>query len=235
MITSNNTNIDKSESAKFDALANDWWDRDGPLSTLHDINPLRLEYIKQYVNLAGKSVLDLGCGGGILTEAIAREMAQVTGIDASREAIKIARQHSQGNNLQITYKEITAEEFAKTNPQSFDVITCMEMMEHVPDPVSVIKACVRMLRPGGHLFLSTINRNLKAYIAGIVAAEYLFKVIPVGTHDYSRFIRPSELARWCEEAGLKVKNISGMSYLPFLRVAWMKHTPDINYLLYATK
>lgn len=228
-------NIDESETAKFSALADEWWDSNGPLSTLHDINPVRLNYIKQAVDLAGKHVLDVGCGGGILSESLCKESAVVTGIDASQEAINIARLHSDTANLKINYVESSAERHAQQNPEAYDVITCMELLEHVPDPESLLAACADMLKPGGHLFASTINRNLKSYLGTVLAAEYLLKLIPRGTHDYARFIKPAELAEWCRKSGLTVLDISGMAYLPFVHSAWLKRNPDMNYLLHATR
>ena len=227
-------NIDATERSRFDALATDWWNPAGQLRTLHNINPLRMEYITRNVSLVGKSVLDIGCGGGLLCEAMAANGADVTGIDISNESIAAARAHCQtGGKYNIHYELVSPEQFAQTNVLHYDVITCMEMLEHVPEPESIIKACATMLKPGGHIFFSTINRTTSAYIMAILGAEYVFKLIPRGTHDYARFIRPSELATWCQTYGLAVQDISGMSYIPFSGKALLKKLPDVNYLVYA--
>ena len=226
-------NIDTGEQSKFDALASDWWKPDGNLRTLHDINPLRMEYINRRTSLAGKAVLDVGCGGGLLCEALAAKGADVTGIDISSISISIARSHSQVGNYKINYEHISPETLARSSHQKFDVITCMEMLEHVPDPESIISACATMVKPGGDLFFSTINRTPSAYLMAILAAEYLLKLLPRGTHEYARFIHPSELAAWCQIHGLTVEDITGMSYIPLLRKAIFKKTPDVNYLMHA--
>lgn len=227
-------NIDKAEKNKFEALANNWWDPDGPLKTLHDINVLRLDYIDSHTTkLTGKTIVDVGCGAGILTEAMARKNAIVTGMDISPAAIAVAKQHSRNQALNIDYHLLSPEEFAGEFPHQFDVVTCMEMLEHVPDPVSVVSACATMLKPGGHVFFSTINRTARAYLFAVLGAEYILKVLPAGTHDYSRFIRPSELAAWCQQYGLAVQDISGMSYSPLSRKAALRQSPNVNYLLHA--
>jgi 2-polyprenyl-6-hydroxyphenyl methylase/3-demethylubiquinone-9 3-methyltransferase len=226
-------NIDKAEKNKFEALANDWWDPDGPLKTLHDINELRLDYIGRYANLSGKTVVDVGCGAGILTEAMARKNAIVTGMDISPSAIAVAKQHSRNQTLNIDYHLLSPEEFAENFAHQFEVVTCMEMLEHVPDPASVVSACATMLKPGGHVFFSTINRTAKAYMFAVLGAEYILKALPAGTHDYSRFIRPSELSAWCQQYGLAIHDISGMSYSPLSRKAALRQSPDVNYLLHA--
>lgn len=233
MIDTHN-NIDSSELNKFDALASEWWDADGPLRTLHDINETRLAYIRNHVRISDKALLDVGCGAGILTEALARNNAIACGIDISVSAIEAAKQHAQNQNLEINYHVSSPEEFALTHPHQFDVVTCMELLEHVPDPAAVIGACASMLKPGGHVFFSTINRTAKAYLFAVLGAEYLLKLIPTGTHDYARFIRPSELAAWCQQYGFTVDDISGMSYSPLSRKAKLSQSPDVNYLLHAS-
>ena len=227
-------NIDEIEINKFDDLANEWWDPDGPLRTLHDINALRLGYIDQKVNLSGKTVVDVGCGAGILTESMAAKNALVTGIDISQSAIAAANDHSCNQVCKIDYCVSSPEEFAELHPQQFDVVTCMEMLEHVPDPASVVNACAKMLKPGGHAIFSTINRTAKAYLFAVLGAEYILKLLPAGTHDYARFIRPSELAVWCQQYGFTIDDISGMSYSPLNRKTSLSQTPDVNYLLYAS-
>ncbi len=226
-------NIDKSEQAKFNALASEWWDPDGQLQTLHDINPIRCDYIQNYVDLDNKKILDVGCGGGLLTEAMALQGALVTGIDVSDSALEVADMHAKQANLNIEYLCTTVEDYSVTHTQTYDLITCMELLEHVPDPGSVITACMRLIKPGGWLFLSTVNRSLKAYLQTKIAAEYVLKLLPAGTHDYAKYIRPSELATWCRNAGFDVTDISGMSYLPYIRRCRITDKPDVNYLLCA--
>jgi 2-polyprenyl-6-hydroxyphenyl methylase/3-demethylubiquinone-9 3-methyltransferase len=226
-------NVDTAEKNKFGDLANDWWDLDGPLKTLHDINVLRLDYIGKHIQLSGKTVVDVGCGAGILTEAMARKNALVTGMDISPSAIAVAKQHASNQALSIEYHLSSPEEFAEKFTHQFDVVTCMEMLEHVPDPVSVVRACAIMLKPGGHVFFSTINRTARAYSFAVLGAEYILKLLPTGTHDYSRFIRPSELAAWCRQYGLAVQDISGMSYSPLTRKASLRQSPAVNYLMHA--
>lgn len=228
-------NVDNAEKHKFDALAPNWWDPHGPLRTLHHINPLRLEYITRYIDLNGKSLLDIGCGGGLLCEALARQGAQVTGIDISPAPLATARQHCQQSGLVIDYELSGPEQFAQTHPYRFDAVTCMEMLEHVPDPGAVINACATLIKPGGHLFFSTINRTASAWLQAVLGAEYVLNILPRGTHDYSRFIRPSELAEWCRQSGLTVMDISGMTYLPLLDKAILRKNPAVNYLLYARR
>ncbi len=226
-------NIDFAEKSKFNALASEWWDAEGELQTLHDINPTRLAYIEDYIDLTDKNILDVGCGGGLLSEAMASKGSLVTGIDISEQLIEVADEHSKQANLDISYVCTTVEDFSTGHENSFDTVTCMELLEHVPDPQSVINACMHLLKPGGLLFLSTINRNLKAYLQTKIAAEYLLKLLPAGTHEYAKYIRPSELASWCRISGFTVVDISGISYLPFIRQCHLIDSPDVNYILCA--
>lgn len=226
-------NIDLLEKSKFNALASEWWNKDGELQTLHDLNPIRLAYVEEHIDLDNKNILDVGCGGGLLTEVFAQRSDRVTGIDISEDLIEVANTHAKQTGLDITYVCTTAENFSTDNKNAFDVIACMELLEHVPEPESIINACMHLIKPGGLLFLSTINRNLKSYLQTKIAAEYLLKLLPVGTHEYSKYIRPSELATWCRETGFTVVDISGISYLPFLRSCYIKPTPDVNYILCA--
>lgn len=220
--------VDNEEVKKFEQLALTWWDASGPLKTLHDINPARLSFIEQYVTLDGKRVLDVGCGGGILSEAMTKRKADVIGLDVAQESIGTAAAHARQENLQIDYVCTPLEEFQAS---AFEVITCMEMLEHVPEPSVIIEECVRLLKPGGYLFLSTINRTVKAYASAIIAAEYLLGIIPRQTHEYKKFIKPSELAHMVREQGLQVKGLSGMSYNPFTRQADLCASVSVNYLL----
>ena len=226
-------NINRDEVEKFDQLAHDWWDSNGPLRTLHDINPVRLNYIAENVPLDGKRVLDVGCGGGVLTEALARRGANAAGLDASDAVIEVARQHAQDSNLAIEYIAGRLEDFAAENPDCYDVITCMELLEHVPDPGVLLQVCARLLRPGGDLVLATINRNVKSYLSAIVGAERLFGLLPEGTHDYGAFIRPSELDHWLRGAKFSVLDIRGMLYVPGLRYCALTNDPGVNYLVHA--
>lgn len=229
----NPRNVDAAEVDKFQTLAQKWWDRDSEFKPLHDINPLRVGYITDRVNLHGKRVLDVGCGGGILTEALAAEGAQVLGIDAAEAPLAVARLHRHESNLWADYELTTIEEFEASGPEPFDVITCLEMLEHVPDPGSVIAACRRLLKPEGHLFMSTINRNPKAYLFAVVGAEYILNLLPRGTHDYDKLIRPAELAGWCRAAGLRIDDLTGMIYNPLSRTYRLGPNVDVNYLAYA--
>jgi len=224
-------NADPAEVQKFSDLAHRWWDPASEFKPLHEINPLRLDWIDAAAGLAGKNVLDVGCGGGILSEGMASRGAEVTGIDLSEKALGVARLHLFESGLKVDYQLTSAEEFAAAHPARFDVVTCMEMLEHVPDPASTIAACARLVKPGGHVFLSTLNRNPKSYLFAIIGAEYLLKLLPRGTHDYAKFLRPSELARFCREAGLDTAEITGLSYNPLTQVYSLGRDTDVNYMV----
>jgi 2-polyprenyl-6-hydroxyphenyl methylase/3-demethylubiquinone-9 3-methyltransferase len=224
-------NADPAELEKFSNLAHRWWDPQGEFRPLHDINPLRLEWIAQHAPLEGARVLDVGCGGGILAEAMARRGAKVTGIDLSEKALRVAQLHLQESRLDIRYEKAAAEEFHG----EFDLVTCMELLEHVPEPSSMVAACARLARPGGQVFFSTINRNPKSYLYAVVGAEYVLGLLPRGTHDYLRFIKPSELARWARDAGLRIDELIGMTYNPLTRQYRLADDCDVNYLLRATR
>lgn len=229
-------NVDLEEIAKFEELASRWWDPDSEFRPLHQINPLRLNYIDERVGLAGKCVLDVGCGGGILSESMAYRGADVTGIDMGEAPLSVARLHSIENGVQVTYRRITAEDLAEEMPGRFDVVTCLEMLEHVPDPASVIRACARLLKPGGQIFFATINRNPKSFLFAIIGAEYILKLLPKGTHEHSKFIKPSELSRDMRTAGLDIRDITGMTYNPLTRVYRLNPKDvDVNYLIYGSK
>jgi 2-polyprenyl-6-hydroxyphenyl methylase/3-demethylubiquinone-9 3-methyltransferase len=224
-------NADPAELEKFSQLAHRWWDPAGEFRPLHEINPLRLEWIDRHAALAGKAVLDVGCGGGILTEAMARRGARVTGIDLADKALRVAELHLHESLLKIDYQKAGAEDFAASHPAGFDVVTCMELLEHVPQPGSLVAACARLARPGGHVFFSTINRNPKAYLFAVLGAEYVLRLLPKGTHDYARFVKPSELARWCRESGLRADELIGMTYNPVTQAYKLGSNCDVNYLL----
>jgi 2-polyprenyl-6-hydroxyphenyl methylase / 3-demethylubiquinone-9 3-methyltransferase len=228
-------NADPSELAKFSALAHRWWDPESEFKPLHQINPLRLDWIDRIAKLAGKSALDVGCGGGILTEAMARRGARVKGIDLADKALKVAQLHLHESALAVDYEAVSAEDLAARSPGSFDVVTCMELLEHVPDPASTVSACARLARSGGQVFFSTINRNLKSYAFAVIGAEYVLKLLPKGTHDYMKFIRPSELARHCRDAGLEVREIIGMTYNPFTRAYSLGTDTGVNYLVHCVR
>lgn len=234
-----NHNVDAAEVAKFEALASRWWDKESEFKPLHEINPLRLNYIDERSDLAGKKVLDVGCGGGILSESMALRGAQVTGIDMGDKPIKIAQLHALEAGVEINYRKVSAESLAEEigsdSEQQFDVITCLEMLEHVPDPASIINACQRMLKPGGQLFLSTINRNPKAYLFAIIGAEYVLNMLPRGTHDYAKFIRPAELSRWVRDTGLTVKDSVGLVYNPLTKQYKLADDVAVNYLMHTSK
>lgn len=232
-MTTSNPNVDFQEIAKFEELASRWWDPESEFKPLHDINPLRLDYIDDRSGgLAGKRVVDVGCGGGILAESMALRGARVTGIDMGEAPLAVARLHQLESGVTLDYQRITAEEFAETEPASFDVVTCMEMLEHVPDPASTIQACARLLKPTGHAFFSTINRNPKAYLLAVIGAEYVLRLLPKGTHDYRKFIRPSELDHWARTAGLVLQHMTGMHYNPLLRQYWLGSGVAVNYLVH---
>jgi 2-polyprenyl-6-hydroxyphenyl methylase/3-demethylubiquinone-9 3-methyltransferase len=226
-------NLDPDEVARFDRDAAGWWNPDGPYRTLHVINPVRLRYVEGAAGLSGKRVLDVGCGGGLLCEAMAARGAVVTGIDAGAEAIAIAERHRDERGLSIAYRVATIEQFAELRPQPFDAITCMELLEHVPDPAAVVTAAAQLLRPGGHFIASTINRTTRAWLTAIVGAEHLLGLLPRGTHEYARFIRPSELASWVRAAGFEVVDVSGMRYLPWIDRAALSADAGVNYLMHA--
>lgn len=229
------SNVDPAEVAKFDALASSWWDPQGQSKPLHDINPIRLGFIAERARLKNTKVIDVGCGGGILTEALAQSGADVTGIDMGEMPLNIAKLHALEAGLQIRYQQTTAEAMAAQHAEQFDIVTCMEMLEHVPDPQAIINACAQLAKPGSDLFFSTLNRHPKAYLLAVLGAEYLAQMLPKGTHDYARFIRPSELSRWCRQAGLQVMTISGMSYNPLTRVYKLSQDVDVNYLLHCKR
>ena len=225
-------NADPAELAKFSELAHRWWDPDSEFRPLHQINPLRLDWINQLSPLDGQCVLDVGCGGGILSDSMARKGAAVTGIDLASKALRVARLHAlEAQTPNIQYREISVEALAQEAPASFDTVTCMEMLEHVPDPQSVVTACARLVKPGGWVFFSTINRNPKAFTLAILGAEYLLKMLPRGTHEYAKFIRPSELAAACRNAGLDVLQMRGMQYNPLTSRYWLSGDTSVNYLL----
>ncbi|MCB1789851.1 MAG: bifunctional 2-polyprenyl-6-hydroxyphenol methylase/3-demethylubiquinol 3-O-methyltransferase UbiG [Gammaproteobacteria bacterium] len=225
-------NVDHAEVDKFEQLASRWWDPNSEFKPLHDINPLRLDYIDERVGLADKRVLDVGCGGGILAESMAQRGAAVTGIDMGKAPLEVARLHLLESGVEVDYRHIAAEALAAELPAAFDVVTCMEMLEHVPDPASVIRACAALVKPGGHVFFSTINRNPKAYLFAIVGAEYVLRMLPKGTHDYAKFIRPSELSRWIREAQLDMRDITGLTYNPLTGTYRLDpRDVDVNYMV----
>jgi 2-polyprenyl-6-hydroxyphenyl methylase/3-demethylubiquinone-9 3-methyltransferase len=230
-----NANVNPSETAKFDRLANTWWDPNGESRPLHDLNPVRLNYVAERIVLKGARVLDVGCGGGILSEALAAAGAEVLGIDLAPRVLGVARLHLHESKQKVDYREISIEVLAQESPDTFDAITCMEMLEHVPDPGSVVTACAALLKPGGALFLSTLNRTPLAFGAAIVGAEYALNLLPRGTHHYAQFIRPSELAAALRSAGLELQDISGLAYNPLSRRAWMTKSTQVNYLAYARR
>lgn len=230
------SNVDTAEVAKFEALASRWWDKNSEFKPLHDINPLRSNYIDERSAVAGKKIIDVGCGGGILAESLAQRGAIVTGIDMGEAPLQVAKLHSLESEVSIDYRRITAEEIAEEQPGQYDIVTCMEMLEHVPDPSSVIRACTKLCKPGGHVYFSTINRNPKAYMFAVVGAEYLLKMLPKGTHEYSKFIRPSELSNWARRAGLQLHNMTGLTYNPLSKHYKLNDDDvSVNYMLHTTK
>ncbi len=230
---STETNVDPQEISKFDAVAPRWWDPEGDCKPLHQLNPVRLRFIEQHVSLTNKRALDIGCGGGILSESLASQGANVTGIDMASAPLSVAKLHLLESKLDVDYQQITAEEFAQLHSHQFDVITCMELLEHVPDPALLVQACALALKPKGDLFFSTLNRNAKSFIASIIGAEYVLKMLPKGTHRYDRFIKPSELARWCRNANIEVKNLKGISYNPLTQQFKLDDDLRVNYLVHA--
>ena len=230
------TNVDPAELAKFSELAHRWWDKDSEFRPLHQINPLRLSWITSHCALAGKQILDVGCGGGILADAMARKGGDVLGIDLATKALRVAQLHAiEAQTPNVNYREVSAESLADQQPASFDVVTCMEMLEHVPGPASIVSACMRLVRPGGWGFFSTLNRNAKSFLFAIVGAEYLLNLLPRGTHTYERMIRPSELARYCRDSGLDVKQTRGMEYNPLTQRYWLSADTSVNYMLASQK
>lgn len=230
------TNADPLELAKFGELAHRWWDPDGEFRPLHQINPLRLDWIDGQARLRGKSVVDIGCGGGILAESMARRGASVLGIDLSTKPLRVAQLHAMEAQIEgLEYREQAAESLAAERPGQFDVVTCMEMLEHVPQPASVVKACAELAKPGGWVFFSTIHRNAKAFLMAIVGAEHVLKLLPKGTHEYARFIRPSELTRWARDAGLEAAQFKGMEYNPLTQRYWLSGDTSVNYLVACRK
>ena len=227
----NTVNADPQELAKFGELAHRWWDPNSEFKPLHEINPLRLDWIESALPLAGKKVIDVGCGGGLLSEGMAARGAQVTGIDLSEKPLGVARLHLFESGLNIDYQLISAEAMAEAHPGEFDAVTCLEMLEHVPDPASIVAACSRLVKPGGHIFFSTLNRNPKSYLFAVVGAEYVLNLLPRGTHDYAKFIKPAELSRQCRNAGLVIEEIRGMSYNPFSKVYSLGTDSSVNYLM----
>ena len=228
-------NVEAAELNKFSDLAHKWWDKTSEFKPLHDINPLRLNYIDKAVSLKGKTVLDVGCGGGILSESMAEKGAQVTGIDLGEKSLKVAVLHSLDSGVAVDYQLISVEELAEKSPASFDVVTCLEMLEHVPNPASVVQACAKLVKPGGQVFFSTINRNPKAYLFAVIGAEYILNMLPRGTHDYTKFIKPSELAGWMRLAGLQLQHQIGMSYNPITQHYWLGSDVSVNYMMQSIK
>jgi 2-polyprenyl-6-hydroxyphenyl methylase/3-demethylubiquinone-9 3-methyltransferase len=223
-------NVDPAEISKFDAAAPRWWDPEGEFRPLHDLNPARLDYIEARAGLGGRRVLDVGCGGGLLAEGMARRGAKVTGIDLAPAALEVARLHALESGVEVDYREVAVDALAAVEPQAFDLVTCLEMLEHVPDPAAVLAAIARLVRPGGDVVCSTINRNAKAFALAIVGAEYVLRLLPRGTHQYSRLIRPSELARWARAAGLELVDLAGLEYNPATRQARISADASVNYL-----
>jgi len=228
-------NVDPNEIAKFEALASRWWDKESEFKPLHDINPLRLNYIDERAHLPGKKVVDVGCGGGILSEGLCQRGAHVLGIDMGEAPLSVAKLHGLESGIKVEYRQMTVEALAEEEAGTYDAVTCLEMLEHVPDPASVIRACARLLKPGGDLFLSTINRNPKAFLFAIVGAEHILKMLPKGTHEYKKFIKPSELTSYIRQADLDFQDITGMVFNPLMKEYKLARDVDVNYLIHATK
>ncbi|MBT5104696.1 MAG: bifunctional 2-polyprenyl-6-hydroxyphenol methylase/3-demethylubiquinol 3-O-methyltransferase UbiG [Porticoccaceae bacterium] len=229
-------NVDPNEVAKFEQLASRWWDRNSEFKPLHDINPLRANWIDKLAPVAEQKVLDVGCGGGILCEAMAQRGAEVTGIDMGEAPLAVGKLHKFESGVEVDYQKSTAEDFAQSHPEQFDIVTCLEMLEHVPDPGSVVRACAAMTKPGGTLFFSTINRNPKAYLLAIIGVEYVLRMLPKGTHEYGKFIRPAELGQWIREAGLELDQMTGLTYNPITKTYRLTETDvDVNYMICARK
>lgn len=231
-MTDTRNNVDPAELAKFDALASRWWDPEGEFRPLHEINPLRLDWIRQHIDLTDMQTVDIGCGGGILAESMATAGAKVTGIDMAEGPLSVARLHQHESGAKVDYRQATAEELADNESGEYDVVTCLEMLEHVPDPSKVIQSCHELVRPGGHVFFSTISRNAKSFLFAIVGAEYVLKLLPAGTHEYEKFIRPSELDEWARHSGLELRDSVGMKYNPLTRDYSLGPDLDVNYLMY---
>jgi 2-polyprenyl-6-hydroxyphenyl methylase/3-demethylubiquinone-9 3-methyltransferase len=229
------SNVDNAELDKFSVLAHKWWDKNSEFKPLHEINPLRLQYIDTRSHLRGKRVLDVGCGGGILSESMAQAGAIVTGIDLGEKALNVAKLHSLESGVSVDYQRIAVEALAAAQPASFDVVTCMEMLEHVPDPASVVRACAQLVKPGGQVFFSTIHRNPKAYLLAVIGAEYILNMLPRGTHDYAKFIKPSELASWMRDAELTLQDQVGLHYQPFTQQYSLNSNVSVNYMVHAQK
>lgn len=234
-MTEHKLNFDPLEIAKFEELASRWWDPDSEFKPLHEINPLRLEYINRRAGLQDQTIVDIGCGGGILSESMALKGAKVLGIDMGKAPLSVAQLHKLETGAELEYQQITAEELADEEAETYDVVTCMEMLEHVPDPSSVIAACSKLVKPGGHVFFSTINRNPKSYLFAIIGAEYILQMLPKGTHDYSKFIKPSELENWARAADLHLRELTGMSYNLLSKIYSLGHDVDVNYLMHFQK
>ena len=228
-------NVDPQEIEKFASIAAHWWDPAGDLKTLHQLNPLRMNYITEKVNLSGKNVVDIGCGGGILAEAMAKQGASVTGIDLNKPVLEVAKLHQLESKLDIEYIHIAAENLAAERPAAYDVVTCLEMLEHVPDPAAIVEACALLVKPGGHLFFSTLNRNLKSYLFAILGAEYVLRILPKNTHDYAKFIRPSELTNWGRRVGITPQELKGIAYHPFTHEFTLTDDISVNYLFHAIR
>lgn len=234
-ITGREPNLDLVEISKFDTRRADWWDNTGGFRGLHDINPTRLEYINHRAGLAGKRVLDIGCGGGILSEAMAAAGAAVTGIDAAKAPLAMAKKHLQLSRLHVDYRQSTAEKMAASRPESFDIVTCMELLEHIPDPASIVQACQRLVKSKGDVFFATLNRNLKSFLLAVLGAEYILGIVHKGTHQYRKFIKPSELERWARESGLSLQDVTGLHYNPIFRRCWLGGNTHVNYMMHFKK